>query len=403
MKNIKSLTFVWFILIIAFLNSCIEQIDIKTIAFEDALIVEGTLTNEFKFHKIKLSRTFKLEEEIMNVETGAKVRIIDDLGNNYDFQEENLGIYISDIEFRAKEDRMYQLKIEISNGKSYTSIPTQLTSESQIDEISAVREVDVNGGEGISILINSFNSNGDARYYRYEYEETYKIKAPYWSPYDAVVVSDVKPYEVDFVPRTKEEKVCYKTIYSEGIIQTETNSLLEDKVSNFSIRFISNDDFILTNRYSILVKQYVQSFEAYTFNNILKNLSGSESLFSQNQPGFFSGNIFPDEDNNEKVIGFFEVASVSEKRIFVNPRDIIENTPPYISNCEVVAPELESNVGTSPLIEAIKTGKLKFFQINGGENSPVIPIPGGPYQMVPVPCSDCTVLGTNIMPDFWVD
>ena len=403
MKNIKILSFIWLAVVFVVSNSCIEQIDLKTITFEDALVVEGTITNENKFHQINLSRTFKLEENQPAIESNASVKVIDDLENIYVFEEESPGVYISNTEFNAVAGRNYQLKITTSNGRSYSSSPTQITNETQINEVTAVKGIDANGVEGISIQVSSFNSNGNSRYYRYEFEETYKIVPPYWSPYDAIVVSDEPPFEVDFVPRTKEEKVCYNTIFSEGIIQTETNGLVEDRVSKFPVRFISKDNFIITNRYSILVKQYVQSIEAYTFYNILNNLSGSESLFSQNQPGFFSGNVFSEENSSEKVIGFFDVASVSAKRIFVNPRDIIEKTPPYISNCELVAPELEDASGNSPLVEAIKAGTLKFFQVNGGENSPVIPIPGGPYQMAPLPCSDCTVLGTNVMPDFWVE
>ena len=403
MKNIKYISFIWFLVLFVLTIGCVEQIDLKTITFEDALVVEGTITNELKFHQIKLSRTFKLEESIPATESNAIVQVIDDLQNTYNFQEERPGVYLSETEFKAMPSRQYQLRITTSNGRSYASHPTEITPEAQINDVIAVKEFNSNGTEGISIQVSSFNSNGNARYYRYEFEETYKIVPPYWSPYDEVVVSDVAPFEVDFVPRTKEERVCYNTIFSKGIIQTETNNLVEDKVSKFPVRFISKDNFIITNRYSILVKQYVQSIEAYTFYNILNNLSGSESLFSQNQPGFFSGNLFSNENSEEKVIGFFEVASVSTKRIFVNPREIIKTTPSYISKCTLVAPELVNASGNSPLIEAIKAGTLKFFQVNGGENSPVIPIPGGPYQMAPLPCSDCTVLGTNVMPDFWVE
>ncbi|UMB52674.1 DUF4249 domain-containing protein [Lutibacter sp. A64] len=405
MKNIKFLSFILYSVVVLLLtNACVEQIDLKTISFDDALVVEGSITNENKFHQIKLSRTFKIEDNTPTTESNAKVEVIDDAGNTYHFEEETPGVYLSEVEFKAETGRQYQLKITTSNGRSYSSQPTQITNEAEINEVIAVKEIDSNGNEGISIQVSSYNANGDARYYRYEFEETYKIITPYWSAYDAVVISDVPPFKVDFVPRTKEEKTCYNTIFSEGIIQTETNSFVEDRVSKFPVRFISKDDFIITNRYSILLKQYVQSIEAYTFYNILNNLSGSESLFSQNQPGFFSGNISSDENSEEKVIGFFEVASVATKRIFVNPREIIETSPPYISNCELVAPLLVDGSGnSSPLIDAIKAGTLKFFQVNGGKFSPVDPIPGGPYQMVPVPCSDCTVLGTNVKPDFWIE
>jgi hypothetical protein len=54
----------------------------------------------------------------------------------------------------------------------------------------------------------------------------------------------------------------------------------------------------------------------------LKELSGSDGILSQNQPGFFFGNIKSVENPNEKVIGYFEVSSVSSQRIFFNYEDV---------------------------------------------------------------------------------
>ena len=60
MKNIKYLSFIWFLVLFVLTIGCVEQIDLKTISFEDALVVEGTITNENKFHQIKLSRFLSL-------------------------------------------------------------------------------------------------------------------------------------------------------------------------------------------------------------------------------------------------------------------------------------------------------------------------------------------------------
>jgi hypothetical protein len=401
MKNIKYLSFIWFSVVFVLTIGCVEQIDLKTISFEDALVVEGTITNELKFHQIKLSRTFKLEESIPATESNAIVQVIDDLQNTYNFQEERPGVYLSETEFKAMPSRQYQLRITTSNGRSYASHPTEITPEAQINDVIAVKEFNSNGTEGISIQVSSFNSNGNARYYRYEFEETYKIVPPYWSPYDAVVVSDVAPFEVDFVPRTKEERVCYNTIFSEGIIQTETNNLVEDKVSKFPVRFISKDNFIITNRYSILVKQYVQSLEAYSFYNALSTQSISEGVFSETQPGFLVGNVFSETNSNEKVVGFFEVASMDAQRVFFNYADLFpnEDLPPYFMECDdfftpdILSVDMLTGAWTgSPLVRALDDG----FQFYDRDADP-------PYRLVFDVCGDCTNLGNNNVPDFWED
>jgi hypothetical protein len=45
---------------------------------------------------------------------------------------------------------------------------------------------------------------------------------------------------------------------SDKIILTSTNDLSEDRVI-FPVRFIKDSDYTIANRYSILVKQYVQN------------------------------------------------------------------------------------------------------------------------------------------------
>ncbi|AXT19905.1 DUF4249 family protein [Flavobacteriaceae bacterium AU392] len=399
MKKIK--TFSLFIIFIALIiNSCVEPIEIESVTFEDALVVEATITNEFKHQEISLTRTFMLEEDGPLPESNADVHVIDGLQNIFLFQETEPGKYVSTTQFNAVPNNEYQLMIVTSNGREYQSQTVTLTANtSEIEEVIAIQDSNENEGvDGLSIQVSSFDPTGNSRLYRYEYEETYQIIAPNWVSRDLIIVSE-NPPDVDLIFRTREERVCYNTIKSNTIIQTETTDLSEDRVLNKFVRFIPSDDFIIRSRYSILVKQFVQSLESFTFYRVLNELSSSESLFSQIQPGFLAGNMISVTDPNENVVGFFDVSSVSEERIFFNYRDIFPDPfqplPDYITNCEVEAPLLESG-----LINTIRTRRLTFADIN--EEEPLIE-PGGPFIMVTAACGDCTILGSNIEPDFWID
>src|SRR5690606_29594844 len=121
--------------------------------------------------------------------------------------------------------------------------------------------------------------------------------------------------EVLITPREPEE-ICYSTEYSTGINQTATTELNENRVFRFPVKYLSKLDPKIQTRYSILVKQYVQSVEAYTFYKIVKELGSVESLLSQSQPGYVAGNVVSDADPDEKVLGFFEASSMTEKRIY---------------------------------------------------------------------------------------
>lgn len=382
-------------------NSCIEPFDIKTITFESALVVEATITNELKYQELKLSRTFDLETGEPSNESNANVKVIDNFQNIYSFYETTSGKYVSAEAFSAIEGRVYQLKIVTNDGKSYSSQLTKLTNTSQIDKVYAEKSED---GNGVNIFVDSYNSNGNSRYYRFGYEETYKIIASKWAYRDLVVISKYPP-EFDFVPRNENKRICYKTINSIGIIQTETNNLVDDRITKFPVRYISTDNYIIAHRYSMLLKQYVQSQEAYTFYKTLNDLSGSESLFSQNQPGFVSGNLYSDDYPNEKVIGFFEVSSVATKRMFFSPEDldlIVPYPRPYPVSCHLIAPELNPRFGNS-LFDYLESGEFIFYATNGPGSPPLDPPTGGPYIMTESACGDCTTIGTNIKPDFWVE
>jgi hypothetical protein len=421
-REIKRYAFFQMILFCLLTVSCTEPYALQTNAYEEAIVIEATMTNELKNQEIKVSRTYRFEENGPTFESGATVYLTDDLGNQYDFEEKD-GKYVSKIIFQAAQDRAYRLRVITKDGESYTSRNETLTTANELGSLST-NVITKDNEKGIEIIANSFDPSGKSRYYRYEYDETYKIVAPKWVNTEAITtVFKNNPDEIGEIilqPRSpKEVRTCYSTKKSETILLTNTNNLSEDRV-NFPIRFIKSSDYIIANRYSILVKQYIQNLAAYTYYQTLKEISGSESLLSQNQPGFFSGNIKSDDNPNNKVIGFFEVASYSEKRIFFNFSDVFPNEeiPKYPYNCPVVLTEdqkkeyvLKYCFKLPPIIVDCKgltvINKLvakEYIYYGGYNNFGKIPFDGGVFiEMYPIQCGDCTSFSSNIKPLFWID
>jgi Domain of unknown function (DUF4249) len=386
-------------LIITVIYSCVEPFEVATQNFEDLLVVEATITNEFKYQKIKLGRTYSLEDEGPAYEINAKVTIIEDAQNSYDFQEIDSGIYLSLVKFKAEIGKSYQLLITRSNGRAYTSIKQQITSEKGLDSVYAEKAIDGFGNEGVSIFVDSYDPSGSSKYYRYEYEETYKVIPPYASGFDAIEVT-YEPPVYKLIPRT-EGRVCYKTIPSNTIMQLQTVGFLEDRVTKFPILFINERDYKTIYRYSILVSQYVQSLDSYTFYKTLNKFSDSKNVFSQIQTGYFSGNVFSTDDEEEKVLGFFELASVSSQRIYFNHHDFFPDNPfpRYFRFCSLISPYLESNTlggfAGSPLLDALNSGDWVFYEVSGDPDMPLI--------LVETQCGDCSSFASSIKPDFWID
>ncbi|MGJ8734802.1 MAG: DUF4249 family protein, partial [Cellulophaga sp.] len=214
-KHYKSL-FV-FLLATFLLAGCIEEFSPVTKDYDSILVVEAVLTDEYKYQKIKLSRTFKFEEDGAKSEEGATVTILDDLNNEYSFSELESGEYVSDMAFKA-ENIAYVLHIKTAKGKEYKSTPSFLSTGSGIDKVSVKKTTNSNLEEGVSIMVDVNEASGEVKYYRYEYEETHKIIAPWFRKRKAVIVSEEPPQiKIEYF-NDETGKVCFSTKKSNSLI-----------------------------------------------------------------------------------------------------------------------------------------------------------------------------------------
>tara|TARA_R110000850_G_scaffold203228_1_gene329475 strand:+ start:88854 stop:90074 length:1221 start_codon:yes stop_codon:yes gene_type:complete len=386
-------------LVLAFCG-CVEEIELNTESFERILVIEGTITNEYKKHEILLSNSFEFEEDGPAFESGALVQVLVDGTPTYTFTEDSPGTYLSTQAFEAQPDIEYTLYIQTQDGREFSSTPEQLTPVSEISEVNAIAETTGLGENGVSIQVSNVSPTGNANYFRFEYEETYKIIAPLWRYNELIAEDEEDPENCNVIKTVKqqEERICYNTESSIEIIVTETLSLEQDQLSNFEVKFIKKDNTIIAHRYSILLKQFVITSNAYNYFKKRNELSEEGNLFFQIQSGFVEGNLNSISSPNEKVIGFFSVSAVSQLRYFFNWDDLFPGEPYPIIPCQVSSPPLLSRAGLCYLSTFVTSNRVKYYEDN------LEPQPGeGPYKVVRRECGDCTASGTNVEPDFWID
>lgn len=367
------------------ISACTEPYQGEVEGLEDILVVNALITNENKIQEVSLTRPYRFDEDAPIAEENALI-LVDDGEQQFIFDEVQPGKYISNISFAAEMGRPYSILITTESGRSYRSETMQLpVATTNIDALYAERITDDTGEEGMGIFVDTFDASNQSNYYRYEYDETFKIIAPFWSPLDVVFVIQLSTGPAfNVIRREREERVCYGTDNEKVINVVNTLNLGEDRLSRFNVRFINRDNYILSHRYSINVRQYVQTPEAFAYYDALRGLSQSATtVFSEDQPGFLAGNIFSLEDANENVAGFFEVAAVTEKRIFFDYEEFFpgEELPPYFQNC---TPSAESG-------EDLKNSLLRETRVYYDGKT------------VARACGDCTALGSNKVPDFWID
>ncbi|TXN35550.1 DUF4249 domain-containing protein [Flagellimonas hymeniacidonis] len=390
-KRLFHITFL--ILLTNMLSGCVESFDAATEDFESVLVIDALITNEVKHQEINLSRTFRFEEEKAGSESNALVKVVDDMQNEFIFEENNPGQYVSVSMFAAQPNVNYQLSITTSEGSIYESTPEVLPKNTPIDDLYASMETNDQNVEGVAILVDTYDPEGESQYYRFDYEETYKIVAPFWNPLELIIENEERLF-IRPVPRAQEEQVCYNTVNSVNIILGDTSGFSEDRLNRFEVRFLARDNYIIGHRYSILVRQYVISREAHIYYETLNEFSGLESIFSENQPGFFNGNISPKNDSKEKVVGFFDVSSVDEKRIFFDHKDFFPEdlVPAFPFDCPITTP-----TGIE-FINGVRFETTEYWANHSPEDASE-----GFFKVVPRICGDCTVLGSNIVPDFWIE
>jgi len=344
-----------------------------------------------------------------------------DNGAEYLFTEGEEGTYLSNQQFALEMGVGYTLEIETSNGREYVSDPLSVQGKSQLTNVYAEKAVSDTGVEGIAIYVDSEPTQGNPQFYRYTFEETYKIVSPYWSSREFVLTNydpcalPVPTYDLQVVEKEVENRVCYNTVPSTSIDQLSTSGASDSNISKHMVRFIGKDNFIISERYSIMVQQQVQSADAYSFYETLNSFSQSDNIFSQIQPGAIYANVHRKDGTSENVLGYVDAVGVSDRRLFFNFEDFFpdeEDLPAFPFDCVLTSiPESHpsycsqgpvSNPCPESVIERVNINTISYYSPYDEDLVPLATCPG-PYIVVPRICGDCTLLGDNVEPDFWVE
>jgi len=413
---------------VCLIYSCVDEFEAEIVNFEGALVIDARITDQAGLQTVWLSRTFDFETDDPSPEQNAQITIVDDLGTSYAFQETAPGQYVHTTSVPFQVDREYQLMIETNEGARFASKPERLPQQVAIGDMRFERRVNSAGTEGVSVLLNNQTGTSTPNYFRYEYEETFKVIAPEFNPFEWGEVdydyfcNDDDGWDVEVIPRTEEAQTCFGSDRSSGLVLASTADISSDGLQDFEVRFLGKDNYYITHRYSILVKQYHHSVDAASFFRTLEDFSSSESVFSNVQPGLLESNINP-MNSDALIIGYFELSSYSEKRMFFSHEDLFpgEPSPPYPLRCSfarepALYPEgfhatiidgkiVIDGTSNSPLLDGVIAGLIAFV----GENETFGQLDGNgdidraPFMTKPLGCVDCRAFGSNIRPDFWVE
>ena len=366
-------------------SSCVQEFDPPRQGYENLLVIEAFLSDVQENFKVTLSRSVPLDSNAFIPEAGARISLIGESGERFDLVEISPGNYESQTIINPEVGKSYQLSINTRSGNTYESEMVTMRETPPVKDVSyAYQEKPLQGIVGIQIFVDTEDPNNNTWFYRWEYDETWKFRVPY----DADLIIE------DFVikPRGEDVQTCWRDNPSTNIKVSTSRNLSQDKIDNFPLVFVSNETDRLTMRYSINVKQFSLSEEAYNYWLELEKVTENLGTLFDPQPSIVRGNYRNTQNDNEVVIGYFDAAEVQQKRIYINRAELPNfRRSNFYSYCQdtIVSP---GRVG-----EILSIGwvivREEIVQETG--------LPG--YLFSYQSCIDCRQYGTNVKPEFWVE
>jgi hypothetical protein len=392
MKKLKNIIPAVFAVVLIWLGCKEKYTPPETSTNNSYLVVEGNIAGGADSTIIKLSRTVKINATTNVAEQYAKVTVEDDQNNSYPLKETLIKGTYGIPAIGLVDSRKYRLRIAAINGEQYLSDYVAVKNAPPIDSVGYKITDD-----GISIYANTHDATNKTRYYRWDYEEAWKFHTTYFS----VWKTDGK--KIVPLPVSEYKFYCFGSHNSNTIIVNSSNKLTQDVLYQAPVLGIPKGEEKLQMRYSILLKQYALTDDAYKFWDLLKTNSQNLGSIFDAQPSQSIGNIHCTSNPAAVAIGFISAGAVQRKRIFIDRAELPAGwatVDPYKCKadtmlfCRVVLGvgcinEVAANlIPIDALVFPVDEARTDAGVLNG-------------YLASSRPCIDCTTRGKLAQPAFW--
>ena len=355
------------------------------------LVIEGIISgNDSTF--IKLSRTKNVDTSRTVVsESNAQVNIENDAGGSFLLPEIRTGTYAVG-PLNLDNSHKYRLRIKTSDGKEYLSDFVPLKNAPPIDSVGFNAK-----SSGVQIYVNAHDDANATRYYRWDFTEDWQFHSEYASGYYSNGVDSIKARTVD-----QQVYTCFGNDNSTSVLVASTTKLNKDIVSQAPITFVPASSEKVETKYTILVKQYALTSDAYEFwETLQKNTERLGSIFDV-LPSETQSNYHCISNSAELVVGYLSAGNVSEKRIFITPVQLPHYVTEYPYACELDTAWLNPPRSGAYVESILIPASSPYGIVNALYLQPANPF-GLPtaYNFSIKQCVDCTLRGKRTPPSYW--
>jgi hypothetical protein len=349
----------------------------------ELISIEGSLIKGEEEQTVKVSITASLNTSTFIPVRGCDVSLIDEFDNAWNYRDLSGGIYRMSIpDEELIHGRHYKIRVITAEGNVYESNYEMISPGIDVDSVyyDIEDKVDEMTGEpysGIQFYLDVKAGEDESRYFRWRIDETYEYTS--FAPISYFYLDDT---HTPILPENEWAVYhCWKGGAISGLFQSSTMNLSQNEKKRIHLNYVSALTERLRIKYSLQVKQYTLSEDAYNYfeqNRLATEEADGLYTRQPRQPITNFGNV---DDEDERVLGYFWVSTQTSQRIFV-PR--IEEMDVMAEDCAYWEySDLEDGEGPFPiyLFDDKNSGKLYTSSRD---------------------CFDCTRRGgSNIKPDYW--
>ncbi|RRA98137.1 DUF4249 domain-containing protein [Larkinella rosea] len=346
----RSLTLKFLICLSAVVSllTCVDPVESTIYSSLNVLVVDGTITDKAEPQLIRLSRSRadRLTGRFGYVPiTKASVQIVVDSVDVVIAPETTDGRYQLPADFRGQVGHTYQLRFTLSDGTRYESTPELLQPVAPIRQVRALfNPTSLSATERLAnfyypaahdFYVDFTDPADQTNYYRWDWMDwehqdwcrtcsqgLYQIRDA-----QGHFIEDCVPANSNFFTATFDyncRTACWEILYSHDLVVFSDQNTNGNPVKGLRIGRVplySNDPCLVEIRQSSLTKK------AYQFFNRLDEQTRALGGVADSQPALLVGNVHQVARQNEPVVGYFTVSSVSAVRYWLTRNDAIGMGP----------------------------------------------------------------------------
>ena len=281
------------------------------------LVVEGYISGN-SVTRFTLTRTIPLPgDTTLPTIDGASVQVEGSDNSTYPLTDVGGGVYSSVDTLNLNPQLQYRLRIRTTSDQYLSDlVPFKITPP--IDSVNWVQD----GTGQVTIYVNTHNAADTAGYYRWDFTQIYEHDAGE----DGLLY-----YDMDTVPKMVLARSpamltyrCWTTGNSTSILVANSTKLAADVIYEQPVKQIPPDDIQLSVLYTILVRQYSITADAYSFLSLMQQNTESLGSIFDAQPSQITGNIHSLTNTAERVIGYVSAGTVQQQRIWISRYQVID-------------------------------------------------------------------------------